>query len=55
MTLFLLAALGAIFLKGFREAVGLAIPIVAVYLLLNAFVVGWGTSGGPKATRSPIC
>jgi len=42
MTLFLLAALGAIFLKGFREAVGLAIPIVAVYLLLNVFVVGWG-------------
>jgi hypothetical protein len=42
MTLLLLAALGAIFLKGFREAVGLAIPIVAVYLLLNVFVVGWG-------------
>ncbi len=42
MTLVLLSALGAVFLKGFREAVGLAIPIVAVYLLLNVFVVGWG-------------
>src|SRR4030095_1570620 len=41
MTLFLLTALGAVFLKGFREAVGLAIPIVAVYLLLNVIVVGW--------------
>ena len=42
MTLFLLAALGAVFLKGFREAVGLAVPIVAVYLVLNVIVVGWG-------------
>ena len=42
LTLLLLAALGAVFLKGFREAVGLAVPIVAVYLLLNAIVVGWG-------------
>ena len=42
LTLLLLAALGAIFLKGFREAVGLAVPIVFVYLLLNAVVVGDG-------------
>ena len=42
MTLLLLSALGGIFLKGFREAIGLAIPIVAVYLLLNTIVVGWG-------------
>src|SRR5215203_4697152 len=35
LTLVLLAALGAVFLRGFREAVGLAVPIVAVYLLLN--------------------
>jgi hypothetical protein len=42
MTLVLLAALGGIFLKGFREAVGFAIPIVAVYLFLNVIVVVWG-------------
>jgi hypothetical protein len=42
MTLVLLAALGGVFLKGFREAVGLAVPIVGIYLLLNAIVVGWG-------------
>jgi hypothetical protein len=41
VTLALLAALGAVFLKGFREAVGLAVPIVVVYLLLNVIVVGW--------------
>ena len=42
MTLVLLSALGAVFLKGFREAIGFAVPIVAVYLVLNAVVVGWG-------------
>ncbi len=42
LTLVLLAALGAVFLKGFREAVWLAVPIVAIYLLLNAIVVAWG-------------
>src|SRR6188472_2196022 len=40
LTLFLLAALGAVFLRGFREAIWLAVPIVGVYLLLN--VVVWG-------------
>ena len=42
VTLVLLAALGAVFLKGFREAIGLAVVIVAVYLLLNVIVIGWG-------------
>ncbi|HJR60769.1 MAG TPA: hypothetical protein VJ813_15270 [Vicinamibacterales bacterium] len=42
MTLVLLAGLAAIFLKGFREAVGFAVPIVALYLALNAVVLGWG-------------
>ena len=42
VTLVLLAALGAIFLKGFREAVGLAVPIVFLYLALNVIVVAWG-------------
>jgi hypothetical protein len=42
MTLLLLAALGAVFLKGFREAVGLAVPIVGAYLVLNLIVLAWG-------------
>jgi hypothetical protein len=40
VTLVLLAALGAIFLKGFQEAIWVAIILVAVYLGLNGFVVG---------------
>ena len=42
VTLLLLAGLGAVFLKGFREAIGLAVAIVAVYLVLNVVVIGWG-------------
>ena len=42
MTLVLLIALGAVFLKGFREAVGVAVPIVAIYIVLNVIVLGWG-------------
>jgi hypothetical protein len=42
LTLLLLTALGAIFLKGFREAVGLAVPIVVVYIFLNLIVIVWG-------------
>jgi len=42
LTLLLLGALGAVFLKGFREAIWLAVPIVGIYLLLNVIVVGWG-------------
>jgi hypothetical protein len=40
LTLVLLAFLGGIFLRGFREAVWLAVPIVGCYLLLNVIVVG---------------
>ena len=36
----LLAALGAVFLKGFKEAIGLAVVIVGIYLALNVVVVG---------------
>lgn len=39
LTLLLLAVLGAIFFKGFKEAIGLAVVLVAVYLVLNAVVV----------------
>ncbi|MDF3299595.1 amino acid transporter [Streptomyces tropicalis] len=39
ITLFLLAALGAIFLKGFREAIGIAVALVGTYLALNVVVL----------------
>jgi hypothetical protein len=39
VTLLLVAVLGGVFLKGFREAIGLAVAIVAVYLALNAVVL----------------
>ncbi|QXG75281.1 hypothetical protein KUM42_15775 [Modestobacter sp. L9-4] len=42
ITLFLLALLGAVFLRGFSEAIGVAVWLVAVYLVLNLVVVGVG-------------
>jgi hypothetical protein len=42
VTLVLIAMLGAIFLKGFKEAIGLAVALVAIYLLLNAVVISYG-------------
>jgi hypothetical protein len=42
VTLCLVALLGAIFLKGFKEAIGIAVILVGVYLLLNLVVVGVG-------------
>jgi hypothetical protein len=39
ITLVLLSLLGGVFLKGFREAIGLAVTLVATYLLLNLIVV----------------
>jgi hypothetical protein len=42
ITLVLLVVLGAIFLKGFKEAIGIAIFIVGAYLILNLLVVGVG-------------
>jgi len=42
ITVALLALLGAVFLKGFKEAIGVAVSIVGVYLLLNLVVVGVG-------------
>ncbi|WP_377272675.1 amino acid transporter [Peterkaempfera sp. SMS 1(5)a] len=42
ITLVLVALLGAVFLKGFTEAIGVAVVLVSVYLVLNAVVVGVG-------------
>ncbi len=42
ITLFLVVVLGAIFLKGFKEAIGIAVLLVASYLLLNLVVIGRG-------------
>jgi hypothetical protein len=41
VTILLVLALGAVFLKGFREAIGLAVLLVAAYLLLNTVVVSY--------------
>jgi hypothetical protein len=42
LTLVLVALLGAVFLKGFTEVIGLAVFLVAIYLLLNLIVVSVG-------------
>src|SRR2546428_5493552 len=42
ITLVLIAVLGAIFIKGFKEAIGIAVFLVAIYLLLNVIVVAFG-------------
>src|SRR3712207_6193317 len=42
ITLVLLGVLGAVFLKGFREAIGIAVLIVATYLVVNLVVVAVG-------------
>ncbi|MBD2297966.1 MULTISPECIES: APC family permease [Nostocales] len=42
ITLILVALLGAVFLRGFKEAIGIAVFLVAVYLLLNLIVIGIG-------------
>ncbi|WP_404870866.1 amino acid transporter [Kitasatospora griseola] len=42
ITLLLVALLGAVFLKGFSEAIGVAVVLVAVYLTLNVVVVAVG-------------
>jgi hypothetical protein len=39
VTLFLIAVLGGVFLKGFTEAIGIAVGLVAIYLTLNLVVV----------------
>ena len=44
VTLVLVAFLGAIFLRGFKEAIGIAVILVGVYLVLNLIVIGFGLS-----------
>ncbi|WP_258376584.1 amino acid transporter [Curtobacterium sp. MCBD17_028] len=39
LTLALIALLGVVFLRGFREAIGIAVVLVSVYLVLNLVVV----------------
>ena len=39
ITLVLIALLGTVFLRGFREAIGIAVFLVGVYLLLNLVVI----------------
>jgi hypothetical protein len=41
-TLLLIGLLGAVFLKGFGEAIGVAVVLVVSYILLNLIVIGGG-------------
>ncbi len=56
VTMVLLLFLGASFMRGFKEVIGLAVVIVAVYLLLNLFVIGSGAgvSGCPSGQTSGV-
>lgn len=40
LTMGLLVMLGAMFLRGFREVIGIAVVLVTIYLILNIIVVG---------------
>ena len=42
VTLVLIGALGLVFLRGFNEAIGIAVGIVAIYLTLNIIIIGCG-------------
>ena len=42
VTFLLIGFLGAVFLKGFNEAIGIAVGIVAVFLFLNIIVITFG-------------
>ncbi len=51
ITLVLVALLGAVFLKGFKEAIGIAVVLVGVYLVLNLVTIG---VGGYQVLQQPI-
>lgn len=42
VTVVLIGLLGAVFLRGFSEAIGLAVGIVAVFLAMNTVTIGYG-------------
>ncbi len=42
ITLIFIALLGAVFLKGFGEAIGIAVALVVIYIALNLIVLGVG-------------
>jgi hypothetical protein len=42
VTLALITFLGVIFLRGFKEAIGIAVALVAIYLFLNSVVIAYG-------------
>ena len=42
VTLLLVVGLGGVFLKGFKEAIGIAVVIVVIYILLNLIIIGKG-------------
>lgn len=42
VTILLISLLGGVFLKGFKEAIGIAVILVAIYLLLNVIVIAAG-------------
>lgn len=42
ITLSMLAVLGVIFLRGFREAIGISVAIVCFYMVCNAVVIWYG-------------
>ena len=44
ITLLLVGLLGVVFLKGFQEAIDLAVVLVVIYLFLNFIVIGKGIS-----------
>lgn len=42
ITLVLIGILGAVFMKGFKEAIGIAVFLVGIYLMLNLIVIFYG-------------
>ena len=54
ITLVLIALLGAVFLKGFKEAIGIAVVLVGVYLVLNVVVIGVSAAADRRSTRRVV-